>query len=790
MPSVPNHPAGSPVRRFRFATGAPPRREIGYPRFVDELIVALAAAAGLDLSFTLRWPTGRGAAPEIEADSPAAERWVRGDLSRPYAGARWLEAPAPRPQRRRRWIAVGVVDPVVGLPPVTAEGGTAWSESARRGLASLPRGLTVVWEARVGPTVPAPRPSPPPIEPVVLPPGVRLSAPSAAERALRDTIDARRRGLSWSVSAGIELDEERARSLLPRATTLLARTSGHASGSGMRWVRAWPWTTPPQFVLRTAEVAGLFPTPWSAPGAPPERSESPASLVLGRSGLGTIVRVPVPREEGRHLAILGQTGMGKSTALVRLALQAAREGAVVLFDPIGDTARSLLDHLPAAYADRSRWVDAARGTATFNALAPTTAVDRSPVQRQKARGDLADALRRVRLFRYPDTPFWGPRLEEVLGRALSAAGAYPDATLVHAERLLAGVGRRNLVGVPPEARPALEALDEYARNRPEEVDGARRLLGEVTGNETLRRLLCDPRPSCDAPALLRPGQLVVITGEAPTLGEGAARYFLGVMLALVWNELLARPGGSKTFLVLDEGQWYAHEAASEILRLGRRSNVHLWLATQSLASLTESVQEAVLTNVADFVVFRGSPEDAREFARWSAQVEADAFLSLGRGEAIALVGPARVPERIWLSPLPPGDPRQRGRRAAADRPPPGRDEGASRLRARAGPGGEEVRPVDLLIVAAEAAGPGATFEFPFARVRSVLDPTGSATRNLGAELQRAGALTDRRSGPAGDVWLIDRGGLARWRSGRADLVVPTGAAAAWERLVRGRSDGG
>ncbi|EQD59792.1 hypothetical protein B1B_08046, partial [mine drainage metagenome] len=118
-----------------------------------------------------------------------------------------------------------------------------------------------------------------------------------------------------------------------------------------------------------------------------------------------------------------------------------------------------------------------------------------------------------------------------------------------------------------------------------------------------------------------------------------ARRLLAVYLGLVWSELLARPVAPKTVVMLDEAQWFAHDSLSEMLRLGRKRNVHVVLATQSIASFRHaSVEEAVRTNVADFVVFRGSPREARDLQETIPAVRAEALLALPRGHAALLLG--------------------------------------------------------------------------------------------------------------------------------------------------------
>ena len=77
---------------------------------------------------------------------------------------------------------------------------------------------------------------------------------------------------------------------------------------------------------------------------------------------------------------------------------------------------------------------------------------------------------------------------------------------------------------------------------------------------------------------------------------------------------------------------------AEMLRLARRRNVHVVLATQTVGSLPEGVEEAVWTNVSDFVAFRGSPEEARELERATVGVSVEEILALPRGHAAVLLG--------------------------------------------------------------------------------------------------------------------------------------------------------
>jgi hypothetical protein len=463
--------------------------------------------------------------------------------------------------------------------------------------------------------------------------------------------------------------------------------------------------------------------------------------------------------------------MGKSTLLVRLASQVAGRAGVILFDPLGDTATRFIETLPASTRPRLRSISPRHSPAPINALAtasPSACPD--PARRERTLDDLVAALRRVRESRFRETSFWGPRIEETLRRALAAAAAIPGGTMVEAEQLLSR-GTRTARGVPPEAQPLVDQLRERVLERPEEVDGARRLLAEITGSQVLRAMLCDPGATASVSEWVGPGRIAVLSGDAAEIGETAGRYLLSVLLALVWSELPSRPLPSKTVLVLDEAQWYAHEAVAEALRLGRRWNVHVWLATQAMRSLSESVGEAARTNAADFVLFRGSPDDAREFHRWLPILRESDLLSLGEGQALVLSGKGE--ELQWAT-----MPRGRGPPMSAPGPAepltspaepgtPGPPPVPSPL--PEGPPGPMVPPSEpetdesrLLLILAVAVNEGAPSEEVWVDLRPLrraLDPEGKMLRNLGSRLARSEVLTGTREGPNGRSWRLHRAGL-------------------------------
>ncbi|HXW67623.1 MAG TPA: DUF87 domain-containing protein [Thermoplasmata archaeon] len=747
------------VSRWRYQSRAAPVPRPGDTiAFAARLAAALRAAHATGLAFRLSIGSGHPPLVTLEAPTPASARWMSRTLVPAYEDDRW--------SARRDGAPVALAGvPWDGVPvrawPVrlcARQETVGLFDATATALASLPSGAWATWWLRPAPLVRAraPRADPAP-RPPVAGRGLPLPVPSA-HRAADDTATP---GPLWSASCTVRAESD-VPGPVERAAHALEVASAGAEASGLRFRprRWWSASGPPSFPATEADLMSILPSPTSGTlgvGVPPPSTAW--ILPLGRASSGRVVGPAIEVGQGRHLAILGETGMGKSSLLLALSRRAVDAGGVILLDPIGDTARTLRAELPPEARRRLTWIDTASAPG-INALASMgTDSAASPAVRERALNDLVHALRRVRSGRYADAGFWGPRLEEMLTRALRAAAALPGGTLVEAHRLLEAQARGFRL-VPVEAMEAVRSLADRIRERPEDADGARRLIYEVVRSPVLARMLCAHPPTLSATDLVAPGRVVLVSGDAAIVGESTARYLLSVYLALVWAELLARSPPAKTFVLLDEAQWFGHESLAEMLRLGRRRDVHVVLATQAVASLPEPVAESLWTNVADLVVFRGSPAEAREVARSVNGVSAEAILALPRGRAIALLGKGVTVEWIRAARIPRA---HRPLEAPADdpgAPPPPKDDRPPA--AEPGPG-ELTRTMATAVEAIldsirqqiGAPADGRPTTVSLAGLRRAGDPGGRGLRAVGSQLGRAGAILAIGRGPNGPCWTID-----------------------------------
>lgn len=733
------------------------RRSEEVAAFRERLAASLRVGHGLGASFTLCVVSGPGPHLTLRCSDPASARWASRILCTAYGRAAWLRCPRPNHQplidprsgRRVRDWPEPLRDAVDGPP--------AFDSLALAMSAGIP-GVSVHWQF-----TPCPATWTRPRDPVRMegfqPPteprnsGVR---PTRARRA-EGPIPARPLPLFWKASVLVALPVEEARDPASKERVLrgieVALRSGRANG--VRFSRGrlrFPWSSH-RILLSEDELAWVLPS-IDGGGVPLEgpRAEGLPLLPLGRSTTGRVVGPPVEPGQGRHLAVLGETGMGKSSTLVSVARKASTLGGVVLFDPLGETARSFLSGLSTDERSRLLWISP-RGSANgINALEGIGGRETDPVLSDRRLNDIVHALRRVRSGRYSDASYWGPRLEEMLTRAVRAAASFPSGTIADAHTLLATGGRTRQV-VPPEAQGAVRELSDRVRERPEDAEGARRLLYEVVRSPVLSQMLCERDPTLHAWELVAAGRIAVISGDASAVGESVARYLLAVYLALVWSELLARPSNPKTFVVLDESQWFSHESLAEMLRFARRRNVHVVLATQTVGSLPEAVADAVWTNVSDFIAFRGSPDEARELSRATRGLSVEEILSLPRGQAAVLLGKGNSVDWVRTIGRPPGS----GVGALDEEDSwPGH---AARTADPGSPAPDSPATVGSVLgwihERASELTPGQPLRVELSELRRAVDPEGSAVREAGARLGRTGALVSTLRSAGGSVWVLD-----------------------------------
>jgi len=356
----------------------------------------------------------------------------------------------------------------------------------------------------------------------------------------------------------------------------------------------------------------------------------PSTTVLGTMidprGRATWIGLPTDRLMGYHAAIAGGTGTGKTSWLLGVLGQIAREDrfSVIVYDAKGETVDLILDLLvpfllengaPESLLDRLRVLRVfdQEYVPLLNLTLPETGV---PAEAQ-AYG-VASAVEQAL-----SEPLGG-RMHHVLVRcvALCIERSLPIT------RVLQWLQEPKAFLLAAE-ESADESVREYARFgfRQENRESLRALgarLNALLFWPGARRALCAPGSISFAEALDAPGISLISTGSAPAGSERLARFFGAALLGKIVRAILSRNVTAASppaiFIAEEIQECLGAEEARQLGRLlatARYKRAAVWLTGQSRSQLNAvdpGLVAAIRANVGIQTQFRTSPEDAAAFA--------------------------------------------------------------------------------------------------------------------------------------------------------------------------------
>ncbi len=323
-----------------------------------------------------------------------------------------------------------------------------------------------------------------------------------------------------------------------------------------------------------------------------------------------------PDDRRRHLAIIGKTGMGKTTLLQKLIasdIQAGRGCALV--DPHGDLADSVLDAIPSHRTNDVVLFDAGDRDypLSFNLLACP-----DPHQRPLVASGIVSAFKKL----YGDS--WGPRLEHILRNGLLALLELPGTSLLSLQRLLSDTPYRKTL-TARIADPVVRAFwqDEFAHWKPqfraEAVAPIQNKVGQFLSQPILRAIIGQSRSTLDLRRVMDEGRILIVNLSKGKIGDDSSALLgsllvTGIQLAAMSRAEVPESQRRDFFLYVDEFQNFATESFATILSEARKYRLSLTLANQYLAQMDEQTMAAVFGNVGSLLVFQVGAADAEPLA--------------------------------------------------------------------------------------------------------------------------------------------------------------------------------
>lgn len=326
----------------------------------------------------------------------------------------------------------------------------------------------------------------------------------------------------------------------------------------------------------------------------------------------------LPRtDRGRHLYIIGQTGVGKSGLLELLTISDifSPYGFAVI-DPHGDYALNVLKRIPAERAEDVIYFNPA-DTEFPIAFNPMEVQD--PKLRTHTASELIGVLKRM-------FESWGPRLEYILRYSLLALLDYPDATMLDITRILTDKKFRQEVLKyvnDPVVRNFWEIEfaswnDKFAA---EAVAPVLNKVGAFTANPLVRNIIGQPKSSFNIRQIMDQRKILIVNLSRGLVGEDNAALLGALLVTKIQLGAMSRadiPASERSpfYLYVDEFQNFATDSFATILSEARKYGLNLTVANQYIAQMSQEVRDAVFGNVGSIVAFRMGVDDARSMQRY------------------------------------------------------------------------------------------------------------------------------------------------------------------------------
>jgi conjugal transfer pilus assembly protein TraD len=353
---------------------------------------------------------------------------------------------------------------------------------------------------------------------------------------------------------------------------------------------------------------------------------SHTGVLLGRDGAGTAVRLS-DRQLSAHALILGASGSGKSTTLLRILTDHIRRGRpVVAVDMKGSPAfaHELVSAATAAGRPCLRWT--LDGSAHWN-----------PLQHGNAT-ELKDKLIATERFTEPHYQRAAERYVQTALQVLQAADPDRPPTLEGVVRLM---DPRRLSGMLRHLpRPAADRVQDYlATLTPDQLSAIRGLgtrLAIISESHTGPYL--GPAVSgadgatIDLRAALEGRAVVLFSLNSSTYGKLSAQIGTLViqdLVTAVGHRLGHRAAGGtpqQALIAIDEFSALGSDNVISLLARGREAGASVLLATQELADLDRAargLRDQVLGNTAVKLAHRQDvPDSAQTIAQMAGTVKA------------------------------------------------------------------------------------------------------------------------------------------------------------------------
>ncbi len=323
-------------------------------------------------------------------------------------------------------------------------------------------------------------------------------------------------------------------------------------------------------------------------------------------------------DRGRHMYVVGQTGVGKSGLLELLTLSDVFHGkGFAVVDPHGDYAADILKYIPAHRLEDVVYFNPA-DTAYPIGFNPLEVTD--PSLKNHISSELVGVLKRM-------FESWGPRLEYILRYTILALLDYPNATMLDITRMLTERDFRNDV-IKHVDDPVVKNFwttefaswnDKFAA---EAVAPVLNKVGAFTANPMIRNIVGQPNSTINIRSIMDNRKILIVNLSRGLVGEDNAAILGALMVTKIQLAAMSRADikdiedREPFYLYVDEFQNFATDSFAVILSEARKYGLNLTVANQYVAQMSPIVKDAVFGNVGSLISFRVGADDAASLSKY------------------------------------------------------------------------------------------------------------------------------------------------------------------------------
>ena len=388
------------------------------------------------------------------------------------------------------------------------------------------------------------------------------------------------------------------------------------------------------------EISAHVQTDTNALETLPSQEELMAGVPIGHcdcAGLRQPVCIP-PGVRGKHVHLIGRSGMGKSTVIESMILHDVSKGhGVAVLDPHGRLVQRILGLLPAEHVDRVIYLDPGdpRWVPRWNPFRCGSDLEISRV---------ADDL--VRAFKSFVTG-WGDRLEHLLRHAIYALLHLPGSCLFDVSNLLRPKSdesqhlRGEVLKVIDNTVAKLFWRHDFKNYNSTELSPAQHKLSKLLTSGTVSLMLSQSESGFDFREVMESGKILLV--DLSKVGPEVREILGCFMLSLLHLTALGRGSASTDqrlpfHIYCDEAHRFMTDALEDLIAETRKFDVSLTVAHQYMSQFATRKSDA-LSSVGSTIIFNVDTKDAQHLRKdLRGLVDLEDLITLEIGQAIARIG--------------------------------------------------------------------------------------------------------------------------------------------------------